>query len=341
MTPALRAIREHYPGSALHVLVAEEVVPLLQHLPGLARVWAFPRRRGKAKPTLSWPVIRALRRERFDRSVDFGGNDRGAIVSLLCGARQRLGPLWPDGFLCRRFCYTHARRLHAGGHQSFTNFQLLSAWSIAAPDCPRLEIYPDPAAGRRCRTIPATPGHPLPPGYQPAEERMAAGELGRALPPCRRCRAGTRVLDRRHPSGAGAAGRLEAAAPGRARAPRAPGLADLPGGAEAGAIVYQRGHRASAFCRGAWGADHWFVRSLSRPGSGRRWATSTARCRPITALAAAIPPFASARLPVWRRFRPRRSCVCCWRLLSDRSLTVQTGLFTSSALFPSSFTIEP
>ena len=83
MTPALRAIREHFPGSTLHLLVAEEIVPLLQHLPGLARVWAFPRRRGRAKPTLSWPVIRALRQEHFDRSVEFGGNDRGAIVSLL------------------------------------------------------------------------------------------------------------------------------------------------------------------------------------------------------------------------------------------------------------------
>jgi ADP-heptose:LPS heptosyltransferase len=144
MTPALRAVREHFPGCELHVLVAQEAVPLLQHLPGLARVWAFPRRRGKARPALSWPVIRALRHERFDRSVDFGGNDRGAIVSLVCGARQRLGPLWPSGFLGRRFCYTHTCRLQPGVHQSLTNFQLLSAWDIAAPDCPRLEICPDP-----------------------------------------------------------------------------------------------------------------------------------------------------------------------------------------------------
>lgn len=148
MTPALRAISEHFPGCALHVLVAEEVAPLLQHLPGLARVWAFPRRRGKAKPALSWPVIRALRRERFDRSVDFGGNDRGAIVSLLCGARQRLGPLWPGGFLGRRFCYTRPHPMRPGGHQSLTNFQLLSAWGIATPDCPGLEICADPGLAK-------------------------------------------------------------------------------------------------------------------------------------------------------------------------------------------------
>jgi len=153
MTPALRAIREHFPGSALHVLVAEEIVPLLQHLPGLARVWAFPRRRGRATPTLSWPVIRALRQEHFDRSVEFGGNDRGAIVSLLCGARQRLGPLWPGGFLGRRFCYTHTHRMQAVGHQSLTNFQLLSAWGIAAPECPRLEICPDPALAKAAEQL--------------------------------------------------------------------------------------------------------------------------------------------------------------------------------------------
>lgn len=144
LTPALRAIGEHFPGCALHMLVTEEVAPLLRHLPWLAQVWAFPRRRGKAEPALSWPVLRALRRERFDRSVDFGGNDRGAIVSLVCGARQRLGPLWPGGFLGRRFCYTQTRRLRPEGHQSLANFQLLSAWGIPVPDYPRLELCPDP-----------------------------------------------------------------------------------------------------------------------------------------------------------------------------------------------------
>ncbi len=144
MTPALRAVGAHFPGSALHVLVAQEVAPLLQHMPGLTRVWAFPRRRGRAKPTLSWPLIRALRQERFDRSIDFGGNDRGAIVSLFCGAPERLGPLWPGGFLGRRLCYTRTQRLQPGDHQSLTSFQLLSAWGITAPDRPCLEIHSDP-----------------------------------------------------------------------------------------------------------------------------------------------------------------------------------------------------
>jgi ADP-heptose:LPS heptosyltransferase len=147
MTPALRALKESFPDSALHVLVAQEVVPVLRHLPGLERVWGFPRRRGSARLKESWPVILALRRERFDRSLDFGGNDRGAILSLLCGAAQRLGPLRQRGFLGRRFCYTQTVRPLEGQHESRANLQLLSAWGIAAPECPELEIQADPSLG--------------------------------------------------------------------------------------------------------------------------------------------------------------------------------------------------
>ena len=185
MTPALRAMQEHFPGCSLHVLVAEEIVPLLQHLPGLARVWAFPRRRGSAKPALSWPVIRALRRERFDRSVDFGGNDRGAIISLLCGARERLGPLWPGGFLGRRFCYNRTHRMLPGGHQSLTNFQLLSAWGIAAPECPTLEIHADPGLAKVAEQL--CPGQRSSATSQPANPRKNGrwriGPSFTAMPP--------------------------------------------------------------------------------------------------------------------------------------------------------------
>ena len=105
MTPALRAIREHFPNGELHLLVPEEVAPLFQHLPWLNRVWPMPRRRGSASLGQTWPVIRALRRERFDRSVDFASNDRGAILSFLIGARRRLGWAQRGGFFGRRFCY--------------------------------------------------------------------------------------------------------------------------------------------------------------------------------------------------------------------------------------------
>ncbi len=145
MTPALRAIKEHFPGCLLHVLVAQEAAPLLEHLPELHRVWAFPRVRGKAKLLSSWPILRALRQERFERSVDFCGNDRGALVTLICGARERLAPFRRGGFFARRICYTRTVRSAPEPHQARNNFGVLSAWGIEPPACPEIEIRADPS----------------------------------------------------------------------------------------------------------------------------------------------------------------------------------------------------
>ena len=145
MTPALRAIRENFPQGELHVLVPEKIAPVLQHIPWINRVWPMPHRRGRASLSQTWPVIRALRREKFDRSVDFAGNDRGAIVSFFIGARNRLGWAQDGGFLGRRFCY-HQRVAPENQvrHESARLAHLLSAWDIE-PSSLAAEIRADPA----------------------------------------------------------------------------------------------------------------------------------------------------------------------------------------------------
>jgi len=162
LTPALRALKEHFAGSSLHVLVAQEIAPVLQHIPWIERVWAFPRTRGRATISHAWPVLRALRKEQFDCSIDFGGNDRGAIISLLCGARQRVGPLRPGGFLGRRLCYTENVPLAALPqplHQARNNFRLLALWGIQMPALPVLEIRASPSLAARAADL--LPGHPI------------------------------------------------------------------------------------------------------------------------------------------------------------------------------------
>ena len=145
ITPALRALKENRPAAELHVLVAAEVAPLLQHLPWIKKVWALPRTRGQARLRESWPFIRALRREQFDRAVDFGGNDRGAILSILSGARIRLGPVEKQKLL-QTICYTQTVSTATLPPAWVPrHLQLLSAWQIPAPKSAHLEIVSDPA----------------------------------------------------------------------------------------------------------------------------------------------------------------------------------------------------
>lgn len=157
MTPALRAIREQFPQCELHLLVPEETAPLFEHLPCLSRLWPMPRRRGRATLAQTWPVIRTLRREGFDRSVDFASNDRGAIASFLIGARERLGWEVPGGFWGRKFCYTRRIRPETETlHESAQLIRLLSAWSIPPSHSLETEIYSDPAlTGAAKKILPA------------------------------------------------------------------------------------------------------------------------------------------------------------------------------------------
>jgi ADP-heptose:LPS heptosyltransferase len=154
MTPALRAIHERYPGGELHLLVPEEIAPIFQHEPWLTRVWSMPRRRGTASLSQTWPVISKLRQERFDKSVDFASNDRGAIASFLIGAKERLGRNEGSGFWGRKFCYTKCvpqdEKLL---HESAQLAQLLSGWEIPLPRNLEAEIHADPALADAAKKI--------------------------------------------------------------------------------------------------------------------------------------------------------------------------------------------
>ena len=178
MTPALRALREKFPQGELHLLVPEEIAPIVPApavaQPRLADAAPARQRAAWAKPGRSSARCAA---SSFDRSVDFAGNDRGAIVSFLIGARQRLGWAERGGFLGRRFCYN--RRVAPESKRSTSRrgwHHLLSAWDIT-PSSLEAEIHADPAWPRREKILPGTKP-PLPRRLQPAEEGMAAAALG-------------------------------------------------------------------------------------------------------------------------------------------------------------------
>lgn len=157
MVPALRMLRQHAPDAELHALVAAEAAPLLARLGWIDRVWSLPRTRGKLRLRDTLPVIRELRGLGFDRSVDFVGNDRGAVLTRMIGARQRLGVIAPKGFAGRAKCYTQTiEELDTTRHEAVRDAYVLSAWGVPFDrDALRLELTAAPAlAGEAAKLLP-------------------------------------------------------------------------------------------------------------------------------------------------------------------------------------------
>ena len=139
--PALRALRTARPDAEIHFLVPEETFSVVENLSWLDKVWPFPRMRGKLRLFEAWPLIRTLRKERFDQSIDFVGNDRGAWISKIVGAKQRLGVRPQRGYWFRRLCYTQTvEELDFYRHESVRDyFPLSEAWQVPPPASWELE----------------------------------------------------------------------------------------------------------------------------------------------------------------------------------------------------------
>jgi len=103
--PAVRLLRAALPDAGIVWVCDASWVPLLQGHPDLDAVLPFPRRRLDAlkRRPLGWPRLMAeigafrrdLRRRHPTLALDFHGNLRSGVVSVLSGARVRLG--YADG----------------------------------------------------------------------------------------------------------------------------------------------------------------------------------------------------------------------------------------------------
>ncbi len=145
MVPALKALHLQWPSAKLHVLVREEAVPVLENIPWITKVWGIPKNLNLLKFRSLWKTLFELRRHRFERSVDFEGNDRGAVLSLLIGAKERLGSMASRGFAGRRHCYTDKiQKAPNGTHEVYRDLHTLEAWNVLPPPSLDAEVRPDP-----------------------------------------------------------------------------------------------------------------------------------------------------------------------------------------------------
>ena len=85
--PAAAAMRAAWPDAKIDWLVGERYASLLELVPIIDRIVILGGRAGA--PLL--PVVRALRRARYDLAIDFQGLLKSAVLARLAGARETAG----------------------------------------------------------------------------------------------------------------------------------------------------------------------------------------------------------------------------------------------------------
>jgi ADP-heptose:LPS heptosyltransferase len=108
LAPALWEIKRHYPQATLQVLSTPLGAEVLKMLPCVEVVRIFPLSPKSPPWWRHWDIIRALRNERFDLALNFGGADRTIFITALSGARWKLA--------------------HQGARHHFWNSWLIQHW---------------------------------------------------------------------------------------------------------------------------------------------------------------------------------------------------------------------
>ena len=130
-TPAIRAVRAHFPNAYIAMLVAKQSAEILRENPHLDEIITFDRD-GKNKDTREmWRMNRLLRERKFTMAIDFQRKFRTEMLMYFSGAAKRIGK--------GRFCTV---RVHEQGNKHATAhyFDLLHAAGIPAED-QSLELF--------------------------------------------------------------------------------------------------------------------------------------------------------------------------------------------------------
>ena len=132
-TPAIHALRRHFPAARIDYLVEPAAAAIVRHDPDLTHVIEVERPRGLRRIGYDLALARRLRATRYDIAIDFHGGPRAAWLVRATGARRRLGYDIPG----RRFCYTTRVPWHPDllppRHSVLNQWDLLTPLGIAAP----------------------------------------------------------------------------------------------------------------------------------------------------------------------------------------------------------------
>ncbi|MBI5686904.1 MAG: glycosyltransferase family 9 protein [Verrucomicrobia bacterium] len=149
-TPTIRAVKEANPGARVSILVREPFGGLLRADPNLHEVIGLAKGGGSFFRKLGEQArfIRRLRQARYDLVLNLRTGDRGAILTLLTGARERVGWGVGPGRTWKSLCFTQAIRnsppgppnVHPGANQSLRMVRALGM--DTADSMPQLHVAP-------------------------------------------------------------------------------------------------------------------------------------------------------------------------------------------------------
>jgi heptosyltransferase-1 len=143
-TPAVAALRNAYPQAYLTYVVEEPFARLVQGHPHIDKVAVLSPRAGRRELL---GLVRRVRGERCDAVLDFHGGPRASLLTLLSGARTRVG----YAVKYRRFIYNRqVPRAYEGGpvHSAVNHLNLVKALGVDVGEPPPLSL-PDPTPEER------------------------------------------------------------------------------------------------------------------------------------------------------------------------------------------------
>src|SRR5580765_703051 len=80
-TPAIRAIRRHFPDSRISYVVEEEAAPIVRGNPHLDEVIVATSPRAPGRLRADLVLIQKLRAARYDLAIDFHGGPRSSLFT--------------------------------------------------------------------------------------------------------------------------------------------------------------------------------------------------------------------------------------------------------------------
>jgi ADP-heptose:LPS heptosyltransferase len=153
LVPALWVLRHNYPAAELHVVSSPVGFEVLQLAGCVDRQWVLEQAGERRRLAPQLRTLWALRRLRFDLSINFGDNDRNLIHAGLIGARCRLGRRAGRWHFWSAWCLGHWACIPDPAAPAFEQRrQVLAAAGLTlAP--PRFALEVTPAAARRAAAL--------------------------------------------------------------------------------------------------------------------------------------------------------------------------------------------